>query len=274
MTRPRHTARLFAFALFGLVMAQPATAETTMCTAITSLPFTISAPGTYCLLGNLTTSTAGGPAITIAANSVTLDLNGHKLAGNAGPFTIAQGIVASGRRFVVVRNGIVRGFFSGVTIDDDSTAGVIEDITAEGNYAAGLVVQGQGLLVRRNRVVNIGGSSFNLGLAAVGIAVQGSGTTVVDNDVTGVATPGDGSGTGILVTSGSSIVVERNRISNAETAGVEVTSSSAILVSDNRFVGMPVAMNLVTSTVKYRDNLTAGVTTLVSGGGVDAGNND
>jgi hypothetical protein len=140
MTRPRHTARLFAVALFGLVMAPPATAETTMCTAITSLPYTISAPGTYCLLGNLTTSTPGGPAITIAANSVTLDLNGHKLAGSAGPSTIAQGIVASGRRFVVVRNGIVRGFFSGVTIDDDSTASVIEDMIAEGNYAVGLFV--------------------------------------------------------------------------------------------------------------------------------------
>lgn len=161
-----------------------------------------------------------------------------------------------------------------MTIDDDSTASVIEDIIAEGNYAVGLSVQGQGLLVRRNRVVNTGGSLVDLSLAAVGIGVEGSGTTVAENDVAGVATPGDGSGTGILVIGGSGIVVERNRLSNVETAGVEVTSSSDVLVSGNRFASMPVAMNLVTSTVKYRDNLTAGVTTLMSGGGVDAGNND
>src|SRR6476619_6633553 len=49
-------------------------------TAITSLPITISNPGSYYLTGNVT-ATADGTAITIAADNVTIDLNTFTLSG-------------------------------------------------------------------------------------------------------------------------------------------------------------------------------------------------
>jgi parallel beta-helix repeat protein len=269
MTTPRH-ARLFAFALFGLVLAPPAAAETTLCTAITSLPYTISVPGTYCLLGNLTTSMSEGVAISIEANAVTLDLNGHKLAGNAGSATTARGIVAFGR-FVVVKNGTVRGFLIGVVIG--GVAGVIEDIVSERTWHMGLWVGGQGMVVRRNLVVNTGGSvccAFNPG--PIGIHVDGtSGASIVDNDVRGV---GFGpAGIGIRVLRANDTFVERNRVSNANDQGVWVDASSAVLLSDNRFTSMPLAIHFTGSSGKYRNNQTVGVTTLATGG-TDAGGND
>src|ERR1700675_3088171 len=76
-------------------------------TPISSLPFTISASGSYYLTGNLiaTGSTAG---ITISADNVTLDLNGFALIGNLGSSSPVAGInVPSGQRNLCIRNGTV-----------------------------------------------------------------------------------------------------------------------------------------------------------------------
>ena len=57
------------------------------CTSITSLPYTISSPGTYCLGSNLAAAAApvsnDYAAITIEADDVVLDLAGRLLDGSA-----------------------------------------------------------------------------------------------------------------------------------------------------------------------------------------------
>ena len=53
-------------------------------TPIASLPYTAKAAGKYRLATDLETPAAQGAAVTIAANSVTLDLDGHTLLGTAG----------------------------------------------------------------------------------------------------------------------------------------------------------------------------------------------
>jgi parallel beta-helix repeat protein len=68
-------------------------------TAINSLPFTISTPGSY----YLTTSLSAAAGISITANNVTLDLNGFALQNTAG-----DGIVVSSAENVVIKNGFVR----------------------------------------------------------------------------------------------------------------------------------------------------------------------
>ena len=76
-------------------------------TPIESLPFSITAGGSYYLTTNLT---AGGAfsGITISAGNVTLDLNGFTLTGAAGA---SNGIVISaGASNIVVRQGTVRGW--------------------------------------------------------------------------------------------------------------------------------------------------------------------
>ena len=46
-----------------------AQAETVNCTAVTTAPFTISAPGIYCLTGDLTTNLASGVCGSAVATS-------------------------------------------------------------------------------------------------------------------------------------------------------------------------------------------------------------
>jgi hypothetical protein len=85
-------------------------------TPISSAPFTISSSGSYYLTTNITVAT--GDAITIAANNVTLDLNGFTIASTRPTATTDSAILLSGGRTnVAIYNGHIS---SGVTI----TAGV------------------------------------------------------------------------------------------------------------------------------------------------------
>lgn len=69
---------------------------------ITELPWSITSPGTYCLAGNLT-STSSSEKITVSVDHVVIDLGGHRLNGPTG------GVAASGIEgpvsFVEIRNG-------------------------------------------------------------------------------------------------------------------------------------------------------------------------
>ena len=58
-------------------------------TPIEALPFTISAPGSYYVTGNLT-GVAGQHGITIDADNVTLDLGGFELVGPGSGVTAAS----------------------------------------------------------------------------------------------------------------------------------------------------------------------------------------
>jgi parallel beta-helix repeat protein len=81
-------------------------------TKITSVPYTISAPGFYYLSGNLTYSGSTN-AITVNADDVTLDLMGFSLT-NSGPKGSTYGVNLTGRTNVEIRNGTVRNFNFGV----------------------------------------------------------------------------------------------------------------------------------------------------------------
>src|SRR5258708_11594782 len=97
------------------VPPRPAQAETINCTAITAVPFTITAAGVYCLTQDIGTNLASGAAITIAANNVVLDLNGHRLghlAARRG--TPAFGISAFQQTNFTIQNGPVGGFLYGI----------------------------------------------------------------------------------------------------------------------------------------------------------------
>src|SRR5688572_3000664 len=53
-------------------------------TPISSLPFTINAPGNYYVTRDLTANGAGADGITINTSNVTIDLGGFALHGGAG----------------------------------------------------------------------------------------------------------------------------------------------------------------------------------------------
>jgi len=107
-------------------------------TAGTTFPITINEPGSYVLTSNLMVTT--GNAININADNVTLDLNGH---GIYGPGTgTGYGISAVNRYNITIKNGIVRGFYFGIYLDnDDNHQGAghrIEGIQASNNGSCGI----------------------------------------------------------------------------------------------------------------------------------------
>lgn len=101
-------------------------------------PVTLSAPGSYKLAGNLQVP-AGTNGIVVAANHVTIDLNGFELAGG---LTAANGIAAAGgnRSGVTVRNGTIFGFRR-------------DGIRTTGSYWT----------VENMRIVNVGGNGIAAG---------------------------------------------------------------------------------------------------------------
>jgi hypothetical protein len=103
---------LFGISILGATLSFLSAASYAQ-TTITSVPYTISAPGRYIFANNLTYSAAGGVAITVNAHYVSIDLNGHYLycpTSNNG----AVGISASNKANLQVRNGAIVGFARGV----------------------------------------------------------------------------------------------------------------------------------------------------------------
>jgi hypothetical protein len=124
---------------------------------VDSLPATISAPGIWCLRGNLSTGITTGAAIAIAANDVVLDCNDMKIGGMAaGPASMAVGILANERTSnVTVRHCSLRGFHTGINLSGQRH--LVEDNRLDHNLVAGIATTGADHRVRQNVVLDTGG---------------------------------------------------------------------------------------------------------------------
>ncbi len=91
------------------------------------LPITLNQPGVYYLASHLVWE-GTGPAITIAADNVTLDFRGFTLDGlNPGLAADRRGIHQSAGSGAIIRNGTIRNMSGvGITVLNDAT---IEDMT-------------------------------------------------------------------------------------------------------------------------------------------------
>ena len=258
---------LLALSLAVLLGVPPAAAQTQTCDHLISAPgantvgITITTPGTYCLATDviMAASFTPGNAIEIAANYVTLDLNGHKVHGAAaGSATQANGIYAANRRNVTVKNGTVWGFASGIYLTASSfttSAGYLVDgVRAENNTILGIALAGANGIVRNCIVANTGPTSLGGVHNMYGIFLQGSGGRAINNDVLRVTT-NQGSAFGIFSNVAGNILIVGNRI----TAVTGSSPSYAIAFQGG-------------STGKYRDNLSS--STGGFSGGTDVGGND
>jgi hypothetical protein len=217
MSPIRHlTATLFLLAGLIAVPAARAAQDYDNCAGfIDTLPATITMQGTWCLRHDLSTEITSGNAITIATNNVTIDCNDFKLGGlAAGAATQTRGIYALHRLNATVRHCNIRGFYQGVQLGGTGGGHVIEDNRFDGNTVYGLIVQGSGSVVRRNQIIDTGGSSVITG-EAVGIYTTYA-VDVLDNTVSGVLPSADGSGngsaTGIFTSSNPSGSLSGNRV--------------------------------------------------------------
>jgi nitrous oxidase accessory protein NosD len=258
-----------ALLILASALSRPAVAETRMCTAISTIPYTISAPGIYCLFGDLNVALASGTAIAINASNVTLDMNRHVLSNlGAGPSNSAYGIEVNQQKNVVIENGSVQGFFIGVGLFDSapyttSQGNVIEDIAAARNTVFALYVEGQSNRVDHNLVTETGGPSSAIGIIAIGPdnvirnnEVTGTGTAtadgyaiygyaatgliVEDNRVSGVMSDVSAASYGIYLNSSSHAVIRNNSVDKADTSGAGYSRSFGIALdssTDNAVVG-------------------------------------
>ncbi|MGA9852580.1 MAG: hypothetical protein WBR15_06580 [Gammaproteobacteria bacterium] len=217
------------FVVLLAALATSVQAETVNCTPITSLPATITTPGIYCLTGNLGTSQSSGNAITITANYVTLDLNGHKLDGHtAGTGTTAIGISSTGTD-VTIKNGIVRAFYRGIYLT--GAGAVVQDMLIDSNTFIGITADGIGSLVEHNQVVNTGGAGTG---AAIGIDIEGSNETVSNNIVSGVTAQLAAHEYGILIYNSTA---QDNVVSNTSIPGANASygiSSKGSIDTNNK----------------------------------------
>jgi hypothetical protein len=148
-------------------------------TKISSLPYTITAPGFYYLSGNL--STTGQMGIWVNANNVTIDLMGFTLTGPGNNSDdLPNGIHIPGRHNVEIRNGTVCNFWHGISDGggrDGSNHRVI-GIRAQGN-GFGIYFGGEGILIQNcnasNNTVGDGIYLYSSGILIGNVACKNKG---------------------------------------------------------------------------------------------------
>jgi hypothetical protein len=258
----RHQLLVLAAVLIGAANAR---AESVQCTPIDAVPATISAPGSYCLTGDLVSGAINpAAAITLASDDVTLDFNGHAISGPGGA-NAGLGVYAIGRRNLRVRNGTLRGFSRSVLITDTLVGfppiqpsgasnrhevsgmrveggvigiavlgflssvhdNLVQDCTQWGISASSDLTAGKpgGNEVRGNRVINTSAPAGST-TAVYGIAASSLGGLVQDNFVGGVHGPGTSAG---IFASGTGTIVSRNRETDLGTGwGVYCASAAYV----------------------------------------------
>jgi hypothetical protein len=256
------------------------------CTPITTLPSVITVEGVYCFTGNLTTSMASGNAIEIQSDNVTIEMNGWKLEGQFNnDTTTAYGIYASSRVAVTVRNGTVKGFLVGIQFTGtefvsyaDSRYNLVEHVLATDNTATAISMKGQNNTIRYNRISGTGGSTVVN--EAMGIELTGSYGQVIGNDINATqASGGDApDGIGIACYNSQVALIKGNRIFStrgtlSDSTSIYLSGCYDSLVVGNELLGADRGIWISDGSSKYRDNLTALITTPYTGG-IDAGNND
>lgn len=169
----------------GLGLQGVAMAE---CIAFDGSQRTITASGEYCLTRDVS-DRFGNIGITILADDVVLDLQGHVISGLSSVQTGNPGILADGRN-ITIKGGSVIGFPIGIELRNSAGGGVntVDGVLVSasvGSNAAGIRVSGPGIVVRNSVVAGL------------------SGTNVRGIEVWGVS---------VAANSGNSMAIENNRI--------------------------------------------------------------
>jgi nitrous oxidase accessory protein NosD len=281
----------FLFLILALALGAPRAAHAAEsydnCTGfITSVPAVITTQGTWCLKQDLTTAITGGRAIYINASNVTIDCNDFKLGGlAAGLGTAAWGIYADTAINATVRHCNIRGFSRGIFLAGFSGSGghTVEDNRLDGNTTRGIDVEGDGSVVRRNRVFDTGGSTLFPSVKGI-FAVYS--VDVLDNTVSGVTahshgdgSVGDGYAIGIQTSDNSGGSISGNRVrgvipdGTGLAYGVWLFYSNHIALRNNDVVGTAIAgsigLRCESATGHARDNVLIGFAI-----GIDTCSND
>jgi parallel beta-helix repeat protein len=217
-------------------------------TKITSLPYTISAPGAYILTGSLTYTLTSGSAITVAANDVTINLNGFCLTGPGKTSGTNYGItILPGYCNVEIRNGSVRNFGSIGISTGSSTCDSIRVSGIRANFMGGygISLSGENNLVMNCTVGNSGGHGIYAGSYSL---VKGNQSYANTND-------------GIHTLSGATVMGNQT---NGNAKGIYAQNSCTITdntVFNSSSYGITVGSNCTVSRNTSTNNISAGIIT-------------
>lgn len=181
-----------------------------------------------------------------------------------------------------MRHCNIRGFRRGVYFLGAGGSGhVVEDNRFDSNTSTGVRVEGDGSVVRRNHVIDTGGSSALAGIADGILTVYT--VDVLDNTVSGVLPSEDGSGNGtaigIYMSSNSNGSVSGNRVRGVVKRGAGVAygvrniSSGRISLDGNHVIGDgsdgSIGLHCTSDSGSAKDNIINGFAT-----GIDTCTND
>jgi parallel beta-helix repeat protein len=108
---------------------------------------------------------ASGDALTIGADGVTLNLNGHTVSGPGAYDTAYAGVRVAGHTKVRITNGRITGFQSAVVLDE-STGSAVSKVNAYGNDQGVNLSGGGDHLVEKNYLHDNGRDAVRLGLSS------------------------------------------------------------------------------------------------------------
>src|ERR1039458_10207380 len=150
-------------------------------TPITSVPYTISTPGSYYLTTNLTVTT--GSAITITTSWVTLDLNGFTVSSSAGSPNGTGILLAGGNTDITILNGHIQGtgFANGIYPAGCSNVRVA-GVSVSGCLNYGIILgNANSTVVESCTVQNIGVTGIQASSVSHSSAYQCGGTAIIAN---------------------------------------------------------------------------------------------
>jgi nitrous oxidase accessory protein NosD len=254
---------LFVLALLATgIQAPDVLAQSSDCTPIESVPSTISQSGKYCLVQDFVINSASVKAITLAANDITVDCQGHTIRNNATSATgSSEGIYAYGRSNLTVRNCRIQGgFTNGISLIQDNAKGntshynTIENNFVGGPYWHGIRAYGSALEVKNNRIYDVGGQSntYAMGLRLGGSTLTGAFRLhlVHENVIVGTNSPFSNA-FGIYSDGSLASLIRMNMITGTTATnqsyrsyGVRLVAGTVNTINDNHIVGSPYANDI------------------------------
>jgi len=270
------TLRVPASLLCPLLLLAPAFAGAA-CTAITAVPATLSSNGRYCLTQDVSMGGTSGAAITIDADAVALDLQGHTVRGSGAANVSTVGINVAGHKYFDIGNGSIAGFSRGVAVVADgatrSRAGAVHDLDVHRSFLYGLLIDCDGCSVRDNAVTDTSLPAGFPGYTVDGIAVEGTGDQVTGNRV--YSTRNASGETIAFAVGAANSTIARNGAFDTHGAsdnayGYLISGVSSLLV-DNTAQGFSTCYWVQGAAMKYRGNLANACATSYGGGASGSG---
>jgi hypothetical protein len=241
------------------------------CTPIQETNRLIDSPGSYCLKENLIIP-VGQSGITITASEVYLDLGTHSVKSednfSDGVFKKSYGINVEGATKVIIRNGSVDGFLTGIRAYATKDLKLHNFVVVDSKLVGIHLIKSTNFFVSDNEVRDIHGAVFaSSGAYAIAIHLVESDGVTQNNNVSGVSRQKSagpeliGEGVAILVGSNSDVRLSNNQMSAAPnqiagTIGVWGGSGANVVIDSNFLTGFERAIvGMSRNAVIVRNNI-------------------